>query len=214
MPTQRGSNVFSRSMKAIILERDSYTCAYCGAPAAYVDHVNPRSNGGTATLDNGVACCRQCNLFKSAKLDLVILARGFYVALSKQSEGVQAEARPEPKATSNNAKSTKKPHIPLGSRARVTILGHREAPDGAVRGVPKRTVSSEMDGGDHRQGLSRRCRASVSYPLCHCHGCGQDFVPMTTWQRFCGRKCSNDYWREVYQRTRELVLADRSARYG
>ena len=37
---------------------------------------------------------------------------------------------------------------------------------------------------------------------------------MTTWQRFCGRKCSNDYWREVYQRTRELVLADRSARYG
>jgi hypothetical protein len=46
--------------KAVFL-RDAHTCQYCGRPAENVDHVIPRSRGGTHTWDNVVAACRRCN---------------------------------------------------------------------------------------------------------------------------------------------------------
>jgi 5-methylcytosine-specific restriction endonuclease McrA len=48
-----------------ILMRDRYTCQYCQKvlPGAELtlDHVVPRSRGGSSTWENLVACCHYCN---------------------------------------------------------------------------------------------------------------------------------------------------------
>ncbi|SIO25821.1 HNH endonuclease [Agromyces cerinus] len=48
-----------------VLRRDDHACAYCGRPAATIDHVLPRSRGGRDTWENLVACCLRCNNTKS-----------------------------------------------------------------------------------------------------------------------------------------------------
>ena len=50
----------SLSRRAVFV-RDEYTCQYCGRPAENVDHVVPRSKGGSHTWDNVVAACKPCN---------------------------------------------------------------------------------------------------------------------------------------------------------
>ncbi len=47
-----------------VFARDGGRCVYCGGPANSVDHVVPRSRGGTHTWDNVVAACRPCNAHK------------------------------------------------------------------------------------------------------------------------------------------------------
>ncbi|SDQ65639.1 HNH endonuclease [Quadrisphaera sp. DSM 44207] len=44
-----------------VLRRDGSRCAYCARSASTVDHVLPRSRGGTDTWENLVACCLRCN---------------------------------------------------------------------------------------------------------------------------------------------------------
>lgn len=53
-----------------VLARDSYTCQYCGRESAglTVDHVIPRSRGGSSHWDNIVAACAPCNRKKGSKL--------------------------------------------------------------------------------------------------------------------------------------------------
>lgn len=58
-----------------VLNRDAWTCAYCGDQATQVDHVWPRSKGGEDTLDNLVAACERCNYAKRDKTDMVFLAQ-------------------------------------------------------------------------------------------------------------------------------------------
>lgn len=48
-----------------VFTRDGSTCVYCGAPATSIDHVWPRSRGGTHSWDNVVAACRRCNHTKA-----------------------------------------------------------------------------------------------------------------------------------------------------
>lgn len=61
----------SLSRKNILL-RDHYTCQYCSKvfnPADLtLDHVIPRSKGGSSNWDNLVACCKRCNNRKGNKL--------------------------------------------------------------------------------------------------------------------------------------------------
>jgi 5-methylcytosine-specific restriction endonuclease McrA len=51
------------SRKAVFL-RDGGSCQYCGRAAENVDHVLPRSRGGTHDWENVVAACRGCNARK------------------------------------------------------------------------------------------------------------------------------------------------------
>jgi 5-methylcytosine-specific restriction endonuclease McrA len=44
-----------------VFARDGWSCQYCGSQAENLDHVVPRSKGGTHTWDNVVAACRRCN---------------------------------------------------------------------------------------------------------------------------------------------------------
>ena len=48
-----------------VFTRDGQTCVYCGGSATSIDHVVPRSRGGTHSWDNVVAACRRCNHTKA-----------------------------------------------------------------------------------------------------------------------------------------------------
>lgn len=54
--------------RAGVLRRDGRRCQYCGRRADTIDHVVPRSRGGTHTWDNCVAACRVCNSRKADRL--------------------------------------------------------------------------------------------------------------------------------------------------
>jgi 5-methylcytosine-specific restriction endonuclease McrA len=51
-----------------VFARDGHRCQYCGASAENIDHVVPRSKGGTHAWDNVVAACRPCNSRKRDRL--------------------------------------------------------------------------------------------------------------------------------------------------
>ncbi len=48
-----------------VLRRDGHHCQYCGSTRKLtLDHVMPRSRGGTHSWDNVVAACERCNTMK------------------------------------------------------------------------------------------------------------------------------------------------------
>jgi len=51
-----------------VFARDNHTCQYCGSRADSIDHVTPKSRGGTHTWENVVAACRSCNSRKRDRL--------------------------------------------------------------------------------------------------------------------------------------------------
>jgi 5-methylcytosine-specific restriction endonuclease McrA len=52
-----------------VFARDDWTCQYCGARGNLtVDHVIPRSKGGSSTWENIVASCAPCNRRKGDAL--------------------------------------------------------------------------------------------------------------------------------------------------
>ncbi|WP_040569709.1 HNH endonuclease [Microbacterium maritypicum] len=58
------------ALRQAVLERDGYTCAYCGREATTADHVTPKAQGGRDELSNLVAACLPCN---SKKQDRVLI---------------------------------------------------------------------------------------------------------------------------------------------
>lgn len=48
-----------------VLRRDNQRCCYCGHAATTIDHVLPKSRGGSDSWENLVACCLRCNNMKS-----------------------------------------------------------------------------------------------------------------------------------------------------
>jgi 5-methylcytosine-specific restriction endonuclease McrA len=53
-----------------VFARDRWTCQYCGHERGNltVDHVIPRSRGGSSTWENIVTCCAPCNRRKGDRL--------------------------------------------------------------------------------------------------------------------------------------------------
>ncbi|HBB30616.1 MAG TPA: HNH endonuclease [Cyanobacteria bacterium UBA9273] len=48
-----------------VLRRDKHACQYCGSTKQLtLDHVIPRSKGGTHTWDNVITACEKCNSCK------------------------------------------------------------------------------------------------------------------------------------------------------
>ena len=50
-----------------VFKRDMFKCQYCGRQAENLDHVLPKSRGGTHTWENVVASCRKCNTRKGGR---------------------------------------------------------------------------------------------------------------------------------------------------
>lgn len=63
-----------QKLRLKILIRDSYTCAYCGDTANQVDHIVPRSAGGTNDPENLTAACARCNRAKGAGQSMPIFS--------------------------------------------------------------------------------------------------------------------------------------------
>jgi 5-methylcytosine-specific restriction endonuclease McrA len=51
-----------------VLARDSHHCVYCAVRADTIDHVVPRSRGGSNEWTNVVAACARCNHRKGDRL--------------------------------------------------------------------------------------------------------------------------------------------------
>lgn len=51
-----------------VFVRDGHQCQYCGRRAESIDHVVPRSRGGTHSWENVVAACSPCNTSKRDRL--------------------------------------------------------------------------------------------------------------------------------------------------
>ena len=71
------SKKISARKKAQIISKTDGRCAYCGielfddddstGAGMTVDHLTPKSRGGTEELGNLVLCCRSCNSTKGSK---------------------------------------------------------------------------------------------------------------------------------------------------
>lgn len=58
-----------RLTRRAVFARDEWACQYCGSGSDLtVDHVIPRSKGGSSEWENVVACCSTCNRRKADRL--------------------------------------------------------------------------------------------------------------------------------------------------
>lgn len=68
VPFGRDGDDWDRSEVWKVLERDGLVCRYCGIALAFtevtIDHVMPRSRGGSDKPANLAVCCRRCNSSK------------------------------------------------------------------------------------------------------------------------------------------------------
>ena len=60
---------FSESVKRAIIRRDGYKCVFCGIGESdgvtlCVDHIRPKSRGGSNSVDNGQTLCYEHNILK------------------------------------------------------------------------------------------------------------------------------------------------------
>ena len=71
-PVPRFTRRVSKRLRVIVLERNNSVCKLCGATpdglddkgrpiTMHVDHIDPKSGGGEATLENLRTLCRNCN---------------------------------------------------------------------------------------------------------------------------------------------------------
>jgi len=64
-------------LRYYILNRDNFTCRYCGQVLnrrdIHIEHINPISNGGTNHRCNLAVACASCNLKKSGDVDQEVI---------------------------------------------------------------------------------------------------------------------------------------------
>ena len=64
MEYQQGP-LYRTNLRAAVMRRDGHRCSYCGKSSKRnrleLDHVTPKSRGGTDRYDNLVSACRACN---------------------------------------------------------------------------------------------------------------------------------------------------------
>ena len=64
-----------KAQRLVVLNRDGWTCAYCGQDATTVDHIQSIKHGGDPiSLENMIACCKRCNSSKGSRSQGVFLA--------------------------------------------------------------------------------------------------------------------------------------------
>ena len=57
--------LYQNKLRDFIFSRSNGKCSYCGKQAQEIDHIVPRSKGGTNSVNNLTATCRACNEKKS-----------------------------------------------------------------------------------------------------------------------------------------------------
>ena len=59
--------LYQTQLRSYLFKKYNGQCVYCGAKATEIDHIVPRSSGGTNSIYNLVTSCRSCNEKKSNK---------------------------------------------------------------------------------------------------------------------------------------------------
>lgn len=55
-------------LRTRIYKRDGYCCVYCQSPNLLtIDHIIPRSKGGTSKEENLATACMYCNSYKAGR---------------------------------------------------------------------------------------------------------------------------------------------------
>ncbi|MEW6734854.1 MAG: HNH endonuclease [Acidobacteriota bacterium] len=95
----------SASKRTAILMRDRFRCQYCGIKGTAfdltLDHILPRSRGGSTEPENLCAACFACNQRKGertpeeARMPLLANPSALYYGLEKAALRNAAESRPE-----------------------------------------------------------------------------------------------------------------------
>ena len=61
------------------MDRDGYTCIFCGRPASEIHHVIPARYRGKTVTSNGVCACHACNMYEvSHPMDVTLLTRAIF----------------------------------------------------------------------------------------------------------------------------------------
>ena len=68
MRPHRNNTAAFKKLRLAVLNRDGWTCVYCGQYGDRADHVIPASKGGPDTMENLVTACAGCNRAKSDKM--------------------------------------------------------------------------------------------------------------------------------------------------
>lgn len=68
MSNKRYNTSYYQRIRKQVLERDYYTCHYCGQEANTIDHLVPISKNGTDEAFNCVAACTKCNSSKRDRM--------------------------------------------------------------------------------------------------------------------------------------------------
>ena len=93
MSNKQGMNWIAKDKRMAIYLRDGMACAYCGSgledgAQLTLDHLTPRSHGGTHAETNLVTCCQKCNSVRGDRdLGEFVKATAAYI-----NHGVTAEA--------------------------------------------------------------------------------------------------------------------------
>lgn len=77
-----------KTLKWAILDRDNYTCRYCGARGVpmEIDHVFPEAKGGPTVAENLVTACEPCNRAKRDRLGFYPLPLNYLDKLNQANE--------------------------------------------------------------------------------------------------------------------------------
>ena len=59
--------LYNTNLKKFIFSKTNGRCSYCGAKATEIDHIVPKSKGGSNSPSNLTPACRSCNQMKSNK---------------------------------------------------------------------------------------------------------------------------------------------------
>lgn len=84
-----------KRLRLQILKEDEYTCYMCGGEANEVDHLIPRSRGGSDERENLAAACKRCNNLKSARVAKPVFLIQPATPLSRVFNNLPGETRPE-----------------------------------------------------------------------------------------------------------------------
>lgn len=71
----------SKRAKAEILAVAEEKCFYCGSLATTIDHVHPKSKGGSNNPENLVAACTSCNQRAGSKVFLSKEHKRWYLSV-------------------------------------------------------------------------------------------------------------------------------------
>ncbi len=96
----RRSQRLGLARRFAVLERDNFTCQYCGRnvrqhkAVLVIDHVNPAKRGGSDSFDNLITACVECNSGKRASLIQRISANRYRVSPAGSTNRTPSASRP------------------------------------------------------------------------------------------------------------------------